>query len=49
MEVQDGKGNVLEKESFLATLKQWVCFHRWIKVGRTYECPKCLSVKRCDV
>lgn len=45
MIVQDGKGNVLPAESFIAILKQWFCIHDWIKVGQTYECPKCQSVK----
>lgn len=43
MEVQDGKGNVLVAESLWATIKQWLCIHDWIKVGRTLECPKCLK------
>lgn len=46
MEIQDGKGNALEAESLWATIKQWFCFHNWIKVGYTYECPKCLSINK---
>lgn len=45
MEIQDPKtGKILVRESIIANEKQKNCNHNWIKVGQTYECPKCYSV-----
>ena len=43
--IQDINGNILRIETFKARIKQKFCNHDWIKVGNTYECPKCYSVK----
>lgn len=42
MEIQDGKGNILEMESLWATIKQCFCKHNWMPMGGVYSCSKCL-------
>lgn len=45
MIIQDGKtGAILIEETIRANEKKTNCEHDWIKVGQTYECPKCYSV-----
>jgi hypothetical protein len=37
-------GKIDLHKTIIANAKQLICVHDWIRVGRTYECPKCLSV-----